>query len=333
MDLATRYMGLLLNNPIIASASPQNAMIETIQQLEEAGAAAVVLPSIFEEQISADSHRIERLMAAGSDSFPEASSFFPVQSLRTSADPYLELIRLAADQVEIPIIASLNGVSEEGWISYARAIEQAGAKGLELNIYFIPTDLGMSGEAVEQRYVDIVKAVRQEISIPLAVKLGPYFSSMGAMAGKLVKAGADALVLFNRFYQPDIDLHTLRLVKNLHLSSPQEIRLPLLWISVLHGNIAASIAASTGVETAEQVIKYLLAGADAVMTTSALLRNGPGHVATLLEGLEDWMEARNLQSLDQLRGILSRKHVGVQASIFERANYLEIIEGYPAGPA
>lgn len=328
MDLTTNYMGLELKNPLIASASPLNADLDNIRRLEDAGAAAIVLPSIFEEQIEAEADRYESLIAVSADSFPEASSYFPKAGVsHTGSSAYLDLVRRATDAVDIPVIASLNGATDEGWISYAREIEQAGATALELNIYLIPTDLTVSGREVEQRYLDIVSAVRDEVSLPIAVKLGPYFSALGAMAKHLEAAGADALVLFNRVYQPDIDLIELRLLKDLQLSSRNEIRLPLLWIAVLAGHLRASLAATTGVETSEQVLKYLLVGADAVMTTSALLRHGAGHVATLLDGLRGWMAAREIDRLDRIRGAMSQKRLG-KADPFSRANYIEIIERY-----
>ena len=300
MDLRTNYMGLKLANPLIASASPLNAQIEIICRLADAGAAAVVLPSIFEEEIGTDS--------------------------------YLELVRQAVDAVDIPIIGSINGVTDKGWTSYARDIAQAGAHGIELNIYLLPTDLAMSGREVEHRYIDVLRAVKAEVTIPVAVKLSPYFSAMGAMAKELDAAGADALVMFNRFYQPDIDLQKLALRKDLQLSSASEIRLPLLWIGVLHGRLRASLAATTGVETADQVVKYLLAGADAVMTTSSILRHGPDHMATILAGLLAWLDKNGFEQLDQLRGMLSHKRAGGEAVLFERANYIDVLESYGFGP-
>jgi dihydroorotate dehydrogenase (fumarate) len=229
--------------------------------------------------------------------------------------------------VEIPVIASLNGATAEGWIAYARQVEQAGAKGLELNIYFIPTDLALTGQEVEQRYLDIVRAVRAAVTIPLAVKLSPYFSALGHMALALDQAGADALVLFNRFYQPDIDLVQLRIQNDLELSERSEIRLPLLWIAVLCSRVGASLAASTGVQSSAEVLKYLLAGADVVMTTSALLRHGVQYVESLLGGVTSWLAARDIRSLEQVRGMLSHRHIGA-TDLLERANYMEILRGY-----
>jgi len=284
--------------------------------------------SLFEEQIEAESENIDSALEYGANSYAESTSYLPdMPKYHVGPDRYLDLLQKAKKSVDIPVIASLNGATDEGWISYAKEMEQAGARAIELNIYLIPTDIRMSGRDVEQRYLDIVRRVKAEVTIPIAVKLGPYFSAMGAMAKALEEAGADALVLFNRFYQPDIDLADLRLLKDLKLSSGVEIRLPLLWVAVLAGNLRASIAASTGVETEEQVLKYLLAGADAVMTTSAILRNGTFYIGTLLAGLRAWMQARDVVSLDRIRGSMSQKKLGGQDP-FARANYIEIIERY-----
>jgi dihydroorotate dehydrogenase (fumarate) len=262
----------------------------------------------------------------GLESSPEARSYFP-RSEEPGPQHYLDLVRRAVAAVDIPIIASLNGTTDEGWIDYARRIEEAGAAGLELNVYFIPTDLSLSGRDVEQRYLDILRQVRGAIDIPIAIKLGPYFSSIGQIAMEFADAGADALVLFNRFYQPDIDLLEMRLRNDLQLSRANEIRLPLLWIAVLSGRIEASLAASTGVEDAEQVLKYLLAGADAVMTTSALLRNGPQYVEQLLTGITSWLSARGIGSIGEIRGLLSQSRFRNPDS-FGRANYMKILQGY-----
>ena len=328
MDLTTRYMGLELKNPLVASASPLNADVGNIQRLEKAGVAAVVLPSLFEEQIEAEAASYDHLTSANTESSPEALSYFPEPfDYRVGPHAYLDLIRRARAAVDIPIIASLNGTTDEGWISYARSIEEAGANGLELNIYFIPADLAMSGAQVEQRYLDILTHVRRTVSIPIAVKLSPHFSAVGSMALALEKAGADALVLFNRFYQPDIDLGQLRLLTDLKLSQPNEIRLPLLWLAVLSGRTGASLAATTGVTSVDEVIKYLLAGADVVMTTSALLRHGAGFAAVLLEGLETWLSVREFSSLPEVRGLMSQRRLK-DPQAFERANYIKILQGY-----
>jgi dihydroorotate dehydrogenase (fumarate) len=331
MDLTTCYMGLQLKNPLIASASPLNADLSNIRRLEDAGAAAVVLPSLFEEQIEAEARRYDRLTNSNAESFPEALSYFPSSGYRVGPEQYLDLIQHANKAVDIPVIASLNGVTNEGWVSYANRIEEAGAKGLELNIYFIPADLSLSGRDVEQRYLDILRAVRASISIPISIKLSPYFSAIGSMALELDRSGANALVLFNRFYQPDIDVAQLRLVTDLTLSGPNEIRLPLLWLGVLSGRVRASLAATTGVTTADEVVKYLLVGADAVMTTSALLRHGVAYIARLLAGLTQWLSARDFTSLQKVRGVLSHQRAN-NPEAFERANYIKILQGYETIP-
>ncbi len=328
MDLTTRYLGLALKNPIIASSSPLNFEIGNIRLLEDNGAAAIVLPSIFEEQVEQEAAEIERFTTAGIDSFAEALSYFPaVAGNHAGPSRYLDLIRQARDAVNIPVIASLNGISNGGWTEYARLVEQAGANAIELNIYFIPADPLLSGRQVEQRYLDVLQAVKQAVRIPVAMKLSPHFSAVGNFVCELDRAGADAFVLFNRFYQPDIDLNALRLSRDLELSTPIEIRLPLLWIGVLAGHIRGSLAATTGVETSEQVIKYLLVGADAVMTTSALLRHGVGHIKTLVNGLAQWLDARDIASIDEIRGTMSQRRIS-DPTAFERANYIRILQGW-----
>jgi len=328
MDLTTRYMGLELKNPLVASASPLTAELDSLRRLEDAGAAALILPSLFQEEIEAETARYEHLTSAHDDSWPEGLSNFPkLADAQHGPHEYLEFVRRARQAAGVPVIASLNGTSDEGWISYARQLEQAGANGLELNVYFIPADLAATGRDVEQRYLDILRSVRSTVTIPVAMKLSPYFSSVGNMAMALHDAGADALVLFNRFYQPDLDLTRLQVLTDLKLSEPYEIRLPLLWLAVLAGRIRASLAASTGVTSAEEVVKYLLVGADVVMTTSSLLRQGPGHLATLLSGLEKWLEAREFSSLTHVRGIMSQRCIR-DPQAFERANYLKILKSY-----
>jgi dihydroorotate dehydrogenase (fumarate) len=328
MDLTTRYMGLQLKNPLVASASPLTGELDSLRRLEDAGAAALILPSLFQEEIEAETARYEHLTSAHDDSWPEGLSNFPkLADAQHGPHEYLELVRRARQAAGVPVIASLNGISDEGWTCYASQLEQAGANGLELNIYFIPADLAATGRDVEQRYLDILRSVRATVSIPVAMKLSPYFSSVGNMAMALHDAGADALVLFNRFYQPDIDLTRLQVLTDLKLSEPNEIRLPLLWLAVLAGRTRASLAASTGVTSAEEVVKYLLVGADVVMTTSSLLRQGPGHMATLLSGLEKWLEARDFSSLTHVRGIMSQRCLR-DPQAFERANYIKILHGY-----
>jgi len=278
MDLRTRYMGLELQHPLIASASPLSESLDGIRRLEDGGAAAVVLFSLFEEQIHQEQSVLVDALDQGADSFAESLSFFPSRDLddfATTPHEYLNLIRRAAESVDIPIIASLNCITSEGWSDYARQIEQAGANGIELNIFAMETDFSLSGGQVEQRYLDSLRLVKQAVSIPVALKLSPFFSAFGHMARQLDEAGVDALVIFNRFYRPDLNIDTLEITPTLTLSHPSEMRLPLQWIALLHGKIRASLGATRGVETAAEVIKYLLAGADAVMTTSALLRKGP----------------------------------------------------------
>jgi dihydroorotate dehydrogenase (fumarate) len=329
MDLTTDYLGQRLRNPLIASASPLNRDIGKLRALEDCGAGAVVLPSIFEEQIVAERREFERrteeIPASG---FAEAQTYFPAYN-GYGFEParYLEIVRSAKEAVGIPVIASLNGITREGWTDYARSLQQAGADAIELNIYFIPADLAMTGRDVEQRYLDILSLVKASVTIPVAVKIGPQFSAIGAMARALADAGADALVLFNRFYQPDIDIATLRLSMDLELSTPAEIRLPLLWIAILHGRISTALAASTGVESSDEVFKYLLAGADAVMTTSSLLRHGVNHMKTLLDGLLALLAARGIDSLDKIRGTMSQQRLR-DPTTFERANYVQMLQGY-----
>jgi dihydroorotate dehydrogenase (fumarate) len=330
MDLTTRYMGLELKNPLVASASPLTGELDSLRRLEDAGAAALVLPSLFQEEIEAETARYENLTSAHDDSWPEGLSNFPkLPDAQHGPHHYLELVRRARQAVGVPVIASLNGISNEGWISYAKELQQAGANGLEINVYFIPADLTATGRDVEQRYLDILRSVRAAVSIPIAVKLSPYFSAVGNMAMALHDAGADALVLFNRFYQPDLDLVRLQVLTDLKLSDPNEIRLPLLWLAVLAGRTRASLAASTGVNSAEEVVKYLLVGADVVMTTSSLLRLGPDHMTTLLAGLEEWLDARGFTSLQHVRGIMSQRSMR-DPQAFERANYIKILHDYPA---
>lgn len=324
MDLTTRYLGLSLKNPLVVSACPLGLDVGNIRRLEDNGAAAIVLPSIFQEDIENELEEIERLEAEAN---AEALSYFPAH-LSENAGPknYLDLIRKARAAVDMPVIASLNGTSRAGWIDYAKQIEQAGAHAIELNIFFLPTDLSLSGGQVEIRYVDILQAVKQAVSIPVSMKLSPYFSSPGHMVQMLDKAGADGFVLFNRFYQPDIDLEELELVRDLRLSNKGEIRLPLLWIAALAGKIRGSIAASSGVQSAEEVVKYLFAGADVVMTASALLRHGVDHMKVLHDGLVADLAAREVSSLSEIRGKMSRDKVADQTA-FDRVNYIRILRG------
>ena len=328
MDLRTTYMGMELKHPIVASSSPLSGSVANIKRMEDAGAAAVVMFSLFEEQLKHESAALEHLMTAGTESFAESLSYFPeVDDYTVGPDSYLELLRRASEAVDIPIIGSLNGITNTGWIEYAQLMQQAGAKGVELNIYYIPADLTTNGREVEQRYVEIVKAVKAAVTVPVAVKLSPFFSAIGSMAKALDEAGADALVLFNRFYQPDFDLETLEVAPNLHLSTPDEIRLPLLWIAVLYGRLLASLGATRGVHTPVEVVKYLMAGADAVMTTSALLKNGIDYLTILRDGLRTWMEMHHYVSVRQMKGSMSQRNVA-DPTAFERANYIKTLESY-----
>jgi dihydroorotate dehydrogenase (fumarate) len=331
-DLRTKYLGLELGNPVIASASPLTKDLDAFKRLEDAGAAAVVMFSLFEEQLRWEQDSLEYLTDDPADSFAEALSYFPpAASYRVGPDYYLELIRRATRAVHIPIIASLNGITNQGWIEYARQVQDAGAAALELNINYVPSDLVESGHEVEQRYLDIVRGVKATVTIPIAVKLGPFFSAMGHMARQLDEAGADGLVLFNRFYQPDIDLERREVVSDLELSTPSEIRLPLLWIAILHGRLRASLAATTGVHSATEVVKYIMAGADAVMTTSALLKHGIPYLAKLVASLGEWMDAHEYPSVTQMCGSMSQQRVA-NPTAFQRANYIRMLESYRPTP-
>ena len=328
MDMKTTYLGLKLKHPIVASASPMSRTLDGIRRLEDAGASAIVMFSLFEEQIRYENEALDYLTEAGTETFAESLTYFPsVEEYRVGPDSYLELIRAASSACDVPIIASLNGVTKSGWTSYAREMIEAGAKAIELNIYYIPANIEASARDVEQRYVDVVTAVRGAVSIPIAVKLNPFFSSIGEMARRLVGAGANGLVLFNRFYQPDFDLDEMEVVPDLELSTASEIRLPLLWIAVLKDRLDCSLAATRGVQTGIEAVKYVLAGADAVMTTSALLRNGVGHLKVIRDGFADWMEKHGYQSVAQMKGSMSQRKVADPAA-FERANYIKVLESY-----
>jgi len=328
MDLTTRYMGLTLKNPLVASASPLSENLDAIRQLEDNGAAAVVLFSLFEEQITHDSAALEHFMQLGSESFGEAVSYFPsIDDYDVGPRQYLELIRQATEAVDIPIIASLNGVTERGWVTFAKEMEDAGASGIELNVYYIPTETFRSGAEVEQQYVDVLSAVKANVSIPVAIKVGPYFSSFADMACQLEEAGADALVLFNRFYQPDFDIESRIVAPAIALSTPNEIRLPLMWIALLYGRLSLSLAATTGVHSHVEAIKYLMAGADVVMSTSAVLQQGPTFFARLLKGMTTWMERKGYVSVGQMRGSMSQQSVR-DSSAFVRGNYIKVLESY-----
>lgn len=306
MDLSTRYMGLTLRNPLVASASPLSYTVDGVRRLADAGVGAVVLYSLFEEQLIQEAEYNSRLVDAGTESFAESLSYFPDE---TEEEPgprrYLSLLERAAAAVDVPVIASLNGVTPGGWSDYAKAMQDGGAAAIELNIYYLPGDPHTTGRDVEQRYLDVLARVKDVVSVPVAVKLSPYFSSPGEMALRLDEAGADGLVLFNRFMQPDIDAETLAVVSAVGLSNPAEAKLPRTWIALLAGQVSASLAATTGVEDSSDVVKYLLAGADVVMSASALLRHGPEHASVLLDGLSDWMRRKQFTTVDELRGKLA----------------------------
>ena len=328
MDLRTTYMGMELKHPIVASASPLSGSVAQIKRLEDAGAAAVVMFSLFEEQLKHESAALEHLMTAGTESFAESLSYFPeVDDYTVGPDSYLELLRKASEAVDIPIIGSLNGITNTGWIEYAQLMQQAGANGIELNIYYIPADLTTSGREVEQRYIEIVKAVKAAVTVPVAVKLSPFFSATANMMARLAEAGADGLVLFNRFYQPDLDLENLEVVPNLHLSTSDEMRLPLRWIAILYGRIQADMALTTGVHTGQDALKAVAAGANVAMMTSEILKNGIGRFGEILKEMSLWLEEREYQSLEELHGSLSQINVAAPAA-FERANYIQIVRSY-----
>jgi dihydroorotate dehydrogenase (fumarate) len=331
MDLRTSYMGLDLKHPVVASASPLSEKLENIKRMEDAGAAAVVMFSLFEEQIKHENAAIEHLIASGGESYAESLSYFPeFDDYDTGPEEYLNLLRMASESVDIPVIGSLNGITNEGWVDTARMMQQAGARGIELNIYYIPGQLDITGREVEERYLDVLKSVKASVSIPVALKLSPFFSAMGNIAWQFDQAGADALVLFNRFYQPDFDLDKLEVMPNLELSTQSEIRLPLLWIAMLYGRINASLAATRGVHSHIEVIKYLMAGADVVMTTSGMLQNGIGFLTSLVDGLQHWMEEKQYESVEQMRGSMSTSNC-LDPGAFERANYIKILESYKPG--
>ena len=328
MDLRTRYLGLDLAHPVVASAGPLSKTLDGIRRLEDAGASAIVLFSLFEEQIQHENEAFDHLSEFGSESFAESLSYFPaVGQDSVGPDRYLDLVRRAREAVSVPVIGSLNGMTDHGWTSFARLIAEAGAHAIELNVFSLPTDPATSARDVEQRTVDLVSAVRRSVEIPVAVKLSPFFSAPGELASRLVAAGADGLVLFNRFYQPDFDLERLEVEPSLELSRPSEIRLPLLWLAVLHGRVHASLAGTTGVDSAAEVVKYVLAGADVAMTTSALLRHGAGHLRTLVSGLSEWLDRHGCDSVAQVRGSMSLRKVA-NPEAFERANYVRILQSY-----
>ncbi len=325
MDLTTTYMGLKLKNPLVPSSSPLSKELDTIKKLEDAGASAIVMYSIFEEQISFEAEELDHFLNYGTESFAEALSYFPRQDeYNLGPEEYLQHIRKAKEATSIPIIGSLNGVSTGGWIDYAKRIEQAGADALELNIYFVPTNLNQECRQIENLYREILRAVKANVKIPVAMKLSPYFSSLARMAKELDEDGADALVMFNRFYQPDLDLENLEVKPGVVLSNSKDLRLPLRWIAILYGKIQASMAGTSGVHTAEDAIKLIMAGADVTQMCAALLLNGPNHLIKVLRDMQDWMEAHEYDSIKAMKGSMSQKSVAEPAA-FERANYVKAL--------
>jgi dihydroorotate dehydrogenase (fumarate) len=332
MDLTTNYLGLKLRNPLVASSSPLTRHLNPLRQMEDAGVGAVVLYSLFEEEITLETKMLDRYLTEGVESFAEALSYFPEAPTYRAVGPeaYLEHIRLAKKHLEIPVIASLNGVSTGGWIDYARQIEEAGADALELNVYYLPTNPDLGSAEVEQLYLDVLRDVKKTVNLPIAMKLNPYFSATANMAKRLVAGGADGLVLFNRFYQPDLDLTQLEVVPNLVLSTSDELRLPLRWIAILYGRIQADLGLTTGVHTSTDALKGLAAGANVVMMTSELLQNGIGRVGEILAEIVAWLIENEYESLEQLRGSLSQINCAAPAA-FERANYMRVVSSYGPG--
>jgi dihydroorotate dehydrogenase (fumarate) len=328
IDLSTSYLGLTLKNPFVASSGPLAKDIGSIRKLEDAGVSAIVLHSLFEEQINAESLELDRFLSRQTDSYPEAQSWFPdMTRYNIGPEGYLEHIRRAKEAVKIPVIGSLNGVSAGGWVRYARLIQEAGADALELNIYFMPTDPEVTGEKVEQNYVDLVRHVIANVRIPVAVKFGPYFSSIPNFCRKLDQTGVDGLVMFNRFYQPDFDLENLEVTPSLFLSDSNTLLLRLHWVALLYGHLRADMAVTGGVHTVYGLLKAMMAGAKVAMSTSCLLRYGIDYARQILQDLKDWMEEHDYESIEQMQGSMSVKHVA-NAGVFQRANYMKVLSSY-----
>ncbi len=328
MNLSTIYLGMKLKNPLVASASPLSRTLDGMKKLEDAGAAAIVMYSLFEEQIAHEAAELNHYLSYGTESFAESLTYFPEsQEYNLGPEEYIELVRRAKQALGIPVIGSLNGISTGGWIEFAKKIEEAGADALELNVYYIPTDAKLTAQDVEDRYLEVLHAVKRTVRIPVAMKLSPFFSSLANFARRLELGGADGLVLFNRFYQPDIDLEALEVKPNIILSTPQALRLPLRWIAILSGRVKMSLAASSGIHAAQDVIKLLMAGADVTMVCSALLRDGPGHVRKMLADLDQWMLEHEYFSVGQMKGSMSQGSVADPAA-FERANYMKALNSY-----
>jgi dihydroorotate dehydrogenase (fumarate) len=328
MDLTTTYLGMSLKNPIVPSAGPLSYTLDSMKRLEDAGAAAIVMYSLFEEQIVHEAAEFDHYLAYGTESFAESLSYFPkIEDYNLGPEEYIELIHKAKRSLKIPIIGSLNGISTGGWIDYAEKIEEAGADAIELNVYYIPTDPKLSSQNIEDRYIEVLQSVKKAVKIPVAIKLSPYFSSFANLAEKLDLIGVDGLVLFNRFYQPDIDLENLEVNPNILLSTPQAMRLPLQWIAILYGKVKANLAATSGIHTHEDVLKMLMAGADVSMMCSALLIHGPNLISKVLENLNRWMSDNEYESVKQMKGSMSYKSIKDPAA-YERANYMKALHSY-----
>jgi len=328
MDLSTTYLGKKLKNPLVPSASPLSRDTSSIKMMEDAGAGAVVLESLFEEQILHEKNEMDHYLSQGTDSFAESLSYFPEGDMYNfGPDEYLDHIRKAKETIDIPVIASLNGVSTGGWTDYARKMQQAGADAIELNSYYLATDPGKDSREIEENYINVLSDVKKAVTVPVAMKISPYFTSLSAMAKKFDEAGADALVLFNRFYQPDIDLENLEVVPNLVLSTSESMRLPLRWIAILYGKIKANMAATTGIHSAEDVLKMLMAGADVTMLCAVLFQHGIGKITGILNDMTKWMQDHEYESVEQMKGSMSHKSVPEPAA-FERANYMRVLKSY-----
>jgi len=328
MDLSTTYLGLKLKNPIVPSASPLSHSLDSMKRLEDAGAAAIVMYSLFEEQIAHEAAELNHYLTYGSETHAEALTYFPEpQEYHLGPEEYVNMLRKAKETLGIPVIGSLNGISTGGWIKYAKKIEEAGADAIELNVYYIPTDPKLTAQDVEDRYLEVLNAVKTTVKIPVAMKLSPFFSSLANMAQRLDQAGASGLVMFNRFYQPDIDLEALEMKPSVILSTPQAMRLPLRWVAILYGRVKASLAATSGIHTAEDVLKMLMAGADITMMASALLKHGPQRITEVLAQMDQWMLEHEYISVAQMKGSMSQKSVA-DPSAYERANYMKVLQAY-----
>ena len=325
VNLKTNYLGLDLKNPFVASASSLSKKLSNIKKMEDAGIASVVLYSLFEEEITHESQTLDYFLSRGTESFAEALTYFPdLDNYNLGPEKYLGLISKAKESVQIPVIASLNGISSGGWIEYAKLIEQAGADALELNLYYVSTDLDVAGVELEKAYVELVRNIRKEIKIPIAVKLSPFFTSFSSVAAELVGAGANGLVLFNRFYQPDINIEDMRVEPTLELSASSDLLLPLRWTAILYKKVNIDLALTSGVHSGEDIVKALMAGASVVMSASELVKHGIDRAKSLLQEFSNWMDVHEYESVDSLRGVLSQRSVA-QPAAFERANYMKAL--------